>query len=137
VRVWGIPAFLREFGLYSQKFLGFRRKWNFGTNKWSLVQGAYREMSASHDVVSLREVNAYVTESSSCYTPAQQSMQSSNPFACTSCFSAVVAELIISRAFSWKTFLFMVHKFRFRRAPKISGNISQSPPKGWDSPKIS
>ena len=54
-----------------------------------------------------------MAESRCIYTPAQQRMRSSNLFACTSSFSAVVAKLLISRHASCKKFLFLVQMFHF------------------------
>jgi len=51
-------------------------------------------------------------------TPAQQSMHSSNPLACTSHFSAVAAELLISRHAPCHKHLFLVQTFHFRRIPR-------------------
>jgi len=114
-----------------------RDSWDSGGNgtlvprKGVLVQGACREMSASHDVVSLREVNADVTESSSCDTPAQQSVQSRNSFACTSCFSAVVVEF---PCIQMKQIHVLGTQVPF---PPGSKNFRQYLTKGWDSPEIS
>jgi hypothetical protein len=44
-----IPAFLREYYDIPCNSWGISRKWNFSTKKKSLLQGACREMSASHD----------------------------------------------------------------------------------------
>jgi len=45
-------------------------------------------------------------------------VRSSNLFACTSCFSAVVAKLLISRLVPCNKLLFLVKKFHFRLIPK-------------------
>jgi len=51
-------------------------------------------------------------------TPAQQSMSSSKLLACTSRFSAVVPELLISRHAPCNKLLFLVHKIHSRLIPK-------------------
>jgi len=51
-------------------------------------------------------------------TPAQQRMRSSNPLAFTSRFSAVVAELLISRHAPCNELLLFVQKLHFRLIPK-------------------
>jgi len=97
---------------------GNTRPWiHFCTKKRCLWQGACREMSASHDVVSLREVNADGRERRGC-TPAQQSLCSSNSLAFTSRFSAVAAELLISRHTPCHKHLSFV-KFHSRRIPRV------------------
>ena len=70
-------------------------------------------------------------------TPAQQSMCSSNPLAFTSRFSAVAAELLISRHVPCHKHLFCVQKFPFltdfQGLPRKSSKFL---PKGWDSRKF-
>jgi len=67
-------------------------------------------------------------------TPAQQRMHNSNLLACTSRLSAIVAELLISRAFS-STNSFSWYKSSISAGfPRISGNIIEIPGKGWDAP---
>mmetsp|Transcript_66968 Transcript_66968/g.108600 ORF Transcript_66968/g.108600 Transcript_66968/m.108600 type:complete len:84 (+) Transcript_66968:242-493(+) len=66
----------------------------------------------------LYERSMQMAESRRGCTPAQQSMRSSNTLACTSRFSAVDAELLISRRAPCNKLLFLVQKFHFRLIPK-------------------
>jgi len=59
-----------------------------------------------------------MAESRRGYALVQLSMRSSNPLACTLLFSAVVAELLISRHVPCNKFLFLVQNFHFRLIPK-------------------
>jgi len=70
-------------------------------------------------------------------TSAQQSMCSSNPLPCTSRFSAVVAELLISRHVPCHKHLFCVQKFHFRRISRdYRGNHQNSCQKAGIPEKI-
>jgi len=74
-----------------------------------------------------------MAESRRVCTRAQQSMRSSNLFARTSRFSALVAELLISRHAPCNKFLFSAHMFHFRLIlEELQGISSVYPPKGWD-----
>jgi len=66
-------------------------------------------------------------------TPAQHSMPSSNPLACSSCFSAIVAELLISQHAN--KLHFVVQKFHSRLIPK--NDISSYSRKKAGIPRIS
>jgi len=74
--------------------LGNQSKMELCTKKRKLLQSACREIRASYDVVFLCEVNADGQEQTRLCT--RTLLRSSNPLACTSRFSAVVAELLIS-----------------------------------------
>jgi len=71
----GILSFWREFRWNPGNDMAFQRKWNFGTKKGSLLQGACREMSISRK----KKMTSWLyirwmqmTESRCSCTPAQQ-----------------------------------------------------------------
>jgi len=67
-------------------------------------------------------------------TPSQQSTCSSNPLAFTSLFSAVAAELLISRHAPFNKLLFLIHKISFPTdSQELQRKSSKFLQKGWDS----
>jgi len=74
-------------------------------------------MGAIYDVVSLREVNVDGREQTRLYTSTTEHVQQES-ICVHLAFSAVNAELLISRHAPCNKLLFLVYKFHFRRIPR-------------------